>query len=140
MHARLRCPNNLLILHQIINRTWLIPCLADEIVEPRPDININVTAFTESKVLLYNSELWKNSGSQGVENLLAKKYCANLKIIDTNSPWMTLYKDYSNDFVLSKNMPTRWWDQFFLSITGNMYGENIKKIFLLKTAARWIWE
>ena len=35
------------------------PCLADEIVEPRPDISIKVTAFTESKkVLLYLFFTW----------------------------------------------------------------------------------
>ena len=45
MHARLRGPNNLLILHQIINKTYF-PCLADEIAEPRQDMNIKVTAFT----------------------------------------------------------------------------------------------
>ena len=39
MRARLRGQNNLLILHQIINGTWF-PCLADEIAEPRPDMNI----------------------------------------------------------------------------------------------------
>ena len=27
------------------------PCLADEIAKPRPDMNIKVTAFTESKKL-----------------------------------------------------------------------------------------
>ena len=47
MHARLRGPNNLLILHQIINRTWY-PFLADEIAEPRPDRNIKVASFTVS--------------------------------------------------------------------------------------------
>ena len=48
MHARLSGPNNLLTLHQIINRTDF-PCIADEIAELRPDMNIKVTAFTESK-------------------------------------------------------------------------------------------
>ena len=37
------------ILHQIINKT----CLADEIVEPRPDMNIKVTPFTESRKFYY---------------------------------------------------------------------------------------
>ena len=41
MHARLRGPNNLLILHQIINRTWF-PLLADEIAEQRQDMNIKL--------------------------------------------------------------------------------------------------
>ena len=44
MHIRLRGPNNLLILHQPD-----FPCLADEIAEPCPDMNIKVTAFTLSK-------------------------------------------------------------------------------------------
>ena len=50
MHACSRGPNNLLILHQIINKT-----LADEIAEPRPDMNIKVTAFTESKKFYYTA-------------------------------------------------------------------------------------
>ena len=29
------------------------PCLADEIAEPRPDMNIKVTAFTEIKKFYY---------------------------------------------------------------------------------------
>ena len=44
MHARLRCPNKLLFIHQID-----FPCLADEIAEPRPDMNIKVAAFTVSE-------------------------------------------------------------------------------------------
>ena len=51
MHARLRGTNNLLILHLVINRTWFH--LADEIAEPRPYVNIKVTAFTESKKFYY---------------------------------------------------------------------------------------
>ena len=47
MHARLRSPNKLFILHQIIIEPDF-PCLADEIAEPRPDINIKVAAFTVS--------------------------------------------------------------------------------------------
>ena len=43
MHGRLRDPNNLLILHNLV----------DDIAEPRPDMNIKVTAFTESKHLYY---------------------------------------------------------------------------------------
>ena len=39
MHARLRDPKNLLILDS----------LADEIAEPRPDMNIKVVAFTVSE-------------------------------------------------------------------------------------------
>ena len=44
MHARLRGSKSLLNLYQIINNS-----LADEIAEPRPDINIKVVAFTESE-------------------------------------------------------------------------------------------
>ena len=45
MHTRLRRPNSLLILHQIIIEPDF-PCLADEIAKPRPDMNIKVAAFT----------------------------------------------------------------------------------------------
>ena len=41
MHARLRGPNNLLRPD--------FPCLADELAEPRPGINIKVAAFTVSE-------------------------------------------------------------------------------------------
>ena len=41
-------PNNLLIFHQIINAPDF-PSLADEIAEPRPDMNIKFTAFTVSE-------------------------------------------------------------------------------------------
>ena len=44
MHARLRGPNNLFILIEPD-----IPCLADEIAELRPDMNIYVAAFTLSE-------------------------------------------------------------------------------------------
>ena len=49
MHVRLRGPNNVLILHQPD-----FPCLADEIAEPCPDMNIKVTAFTLSKNFYYS--------------------------------------------------------------------------------------
>ena len=42
MHARLRDPNNLLILEPDL------PCLVDERAEPRPDMNFKVAAFTVS--------------------------------------------------------------------------------------------
>ena len=48
MHACFGGPNNLWILHQTD-----FPRLADEIAEPRPDMNIKVTAFTESKKFYY---------------------------------------------------------------------------------------
>ena len=48
MHARLCGPNNLFFLHQLINRTCF-HCLADEIAEQRPDMNIKVAAFTVSE-------------------------------------------------------------------------------------------
>ena len=52
MQARLRGPNNLLSLHQIIIEPDF-PSLADKIAEPRPDMNIKVTAFTVSKKFYY---------------------------------------------------------------------------------------
>ena len=48
MHARLRGPNNLLILHQIIIEPNSLS-LVDEIAEPRPDMNIKVDAFKVSE-------------------------------------------------------------------------------------------
>ena len=45
MHAYLRGPSNLLIIHQIIKEPDF-SCLADELAEQRPDMNIKVTAFT----------------------------------------------------------------------------------------------
>ena len=50
MHARLHGPNNLLILHQI-KIELDFPCLADEIAEPRPAMNIKVVAFTHISFL-----------------------------------------------------------------------------------------
>ena len=47
MHARLCGPNSLLTIYQI-NKTDF-PSLADEIAEPRPDMNIKVAAFTVSE-------------------------------------------------------------------------------------------
>ena len=50
MHARLHGPNNLFILHQILNFLEPdFPCLADEIAKPRQDMNIKVAAFTVSE-------------------------------------------------------------------------------------------
>ena len=48
MHARLLCTKSFLTLYQIINETDF-PYLADEIAEPRPDMNIKVAAFTVSE-------------------------------------------------------------------------------------------
>ena len=48
MQARLRNSNNILILHQIIIEPDF-HCLADEIAEPRPGMNIKVAAFTVSE-------------------------------------------------------------------------------------------
>ena len=48
MHARLLGLKSLLNLYYIINKT-LFPLLADEIAEPRPDMNIKVAAFTVSE-------------------------------------------------------------------------------------------
>ena len=74
MHACLRGPNNLLILRQIINKT-----LADEIAEPRPDMNIKVTAFTESKKFYYTAMF---SSSQHVVDPLVE--LEDLKVL---KPW-----------------------------------------------------
>ena len=48
MHASLRGPSNLLILHQIIIEPDF-PSIADEIAEPRLDMNVKVAAFTVSE-------------------------------------------------------------------------------------------
>ena len=49
MHARLRGSKSLVFtLYQIINKPDF-PSLADEIAEPRPDMNIKVAAFTVSE-------------------------------------------------------------------------------------------
>ena len=47
MHARLRGSKSLLTLYQIKPD---FPSLADEIAKPRPDMNINVAAFTVSEM------------------------------------------------------------------------------------------
>ena len=53
MHARLSGPNSLLILEPDF------PYLADEIAEPRPDMNIKVAAFTVSeKSINTNNQSW----------------------------------------------------------------------------------
>ena len=48
MHANLRGPSNLLVLHQIIIEPDF-SCLADGLAEQRPDMSIKVTAFTVSE-------------------------------------------------------------------------------------------
>ena len=48
MHARLRGSKRLLTLYQLYIKPDF-PSLADEIAEPRPDVNIKVTAFTVSE-------------------------------------------------------------------------------------------
>ena len=48
MHARLRGPKSSLTLYQIINKPDF-PYLADEIAEPRPDMNIKVASFIVSE-------------------------------------------------------------------------------------------
>ena len=53
MHARLRGPRSLLTFYQIINKPDF-PSLADEIAEPRPDMNIKVAAFTLSEKSINN--------------------------------------------------------------------------------------
>ena len=48
MQARLRGSKSLLTLYQNINKPDF-PSLEDEIVEPHPDMNIKVAAFTVSE-------------------------------------------------------------------------------------------
>ena len=48
MHARLRGQKSWLTLYQIIKKTDF-PSSADEIAEPRPDMNIKVAAITVSE-------------------------------------------------------------------------------------------
>ena len=48
MHTRLRGPKSWLTLYQIIKKTDF-PSLAEEIAEPRPDMNIKVAAITVSE-------------------------------------------------------------------------------------------
>ena len=45
MNARLRGSKCYITLYQIINKPYF-PSLADEIADPRPDMNIKVAAFT----------------------------------------------------------------------------------------------
>ena len=49
-------PKSLLTLYQIINKPD-VPSLADEIAEPRPDMNIKVAAFTVSETSINTIEL-----------------------------------------------------------------------------------
>ena len=55
MRARLHGPTNLLFLHTKLLIEPVFPCLADEIAEPRPDVNIKVAPFTESKKFYYTT-------------------------------------------------------------------------------------
>ena len=48
MHTRLSGSKRILTFYQIINKPDF-PSLADEIVEPHPDMNIKVATFTASK-------------------------------------------------------------------------------------------
>ena len=50
---RLRGPNDLLILIEPD-----LPCLADDKAEPRPDMNIKVTAITVSENSINSRLLW----------------------------------------------------------------------------------
>ena len=49
MHARLIGTKNLLALYQIIKKKPDFPYLADEIAEPRPDMNMKVAVLTVSE-------------------------------------------------------------------------------------------
>ena len=54
MHARLCGSKNVLTLYQID-----FPCLADEIAEQRPVMNIKVAAFTVSKTVQILTDHYK---------------------------------------------------------------------------------
>ena len=58
MHARLCGPNNLLLFFTKLYIKPDFSCLADEIAEQRPAMNIKVAAFTESEKSINTS----NSG------------------------------------------------------------------------------
>ena len=60
MHARLCGPNNLLLFFTKLYIEPDFSCLTDEIAEQRPNMNIKVTAFTESKKSIYTG----NSGQK----------------------------------------------------------------------------
>ena len=51
----MRDPNNFSIFLTKLLIEPDFPCLADEIGKPRPDMNIKVTAFEESKKFYYTS-------------------------------------------------------------------------------------
>ena len=55
MHARLLGSKSLLTLYRILIIKTDFPSLADEIADPRPDMNIKVAAFTVSEKSNYNS-------------------------------------------------------------------------------------
>ena len=57
-----------------------LPCLADEIVEPRPDMNIKVTAFTESKKFYYTI-------CSGLNSLQQFNFYKILKMPLFHKPW-----------------------------------------------------
>ena len=63
MHACLRGPNNLSILHQTKIEPDF-PCLADEIAEPRPDMNTKVATFTISEKSINTNAQNRNASFQ----------------------------------------------------------------------------
>ena len=69
MHARLRGPKSWLTLYQVINKPDF-PSLADEIAEPRPDMNIKVAAFTESEKSSNISHCLRNTIKRRICNLV----------------------------------------------------------------------
>ena len=81
MHARLRGQINFLILHQII------PCLADEIAEPRPDMNIKGAAFTVSEKSINRMQIRISLKTSSESHLYTVYYFAL---------YVVLYTKYTN--------------------------------------------
>ena len=82
MHARLRGPKSLLSLYQI---TCIIkpdlPSLADEIAEPRPDMNINVAAFTVSEKSINNTTCMPPTTTPGKAVVVILVTCTSKKYL-----------------------------------------------------------
>ena len=61
-----------------------MPCLVDEIAEPRPDMNIKVTPLKESKIFYYtlaSNEAPDKTFHQGVHCLLLKRISDKVKML-----------------------------------------------------------
>ena len=72
----LACPKQLIYSSPNYKIEPDFPCLADEIVEPRPDMNIKVAAFTVSeksiyKIVIFSYQLY----IEGSQVIISEKYC-----------------------------------------------------------------